>query len=88
MGRSEPFPPPLDDLLQQEFGSRLTRREYEVFLYRLRGHSDSEIAADLMISQSTVKTHTEHIREKFGVQSVREIPFFVFCWLAGRSRQG
>lgn len=47
----------------------LTRREAEVLFWVTKDKTNSEIAALLGCSSSTVKTHLEHIYEKFGVQS-------------------
>jgi PAS domain S-box-containing protein len=44
--------------------SRLTPRELEVLQLAAHGHSTREIAAELVISSSTVKTHFEHIYPK------------------------
>jgi len=52
-----------------EFGPiRLTPREREVLQLAARGHSGREIAEKLVVSNSTVKTHFEHIYEKFGAR--------------------
>ena len=48
------------------------------------GHSESEITTTLSISEGTVKTRTAHIVEKFGLESAREIPFFVLRHLLER----
>lgn len=46
---------------------RLSRREYEITAYLLRGLSNKEIAAALYISERTVKNHLTSIYQKFGV---------------------
>jgi PAS domain S-box-containing protein len=52
-----------------EFGPiRLTPREHEILQLAARGHSRRDIAERLVVSQSTVKTHFEHIYEKFDVR--------------------
>ncbi len=45
----------------------LTRREYDVLALMVSGHRNAEIARRLFISESTVKTHINHIYRKFGV---------------------
>lgn len=44
--------------------SRISDREYEVLTLIAKGHSNQEIADELFISVSTVKTHTSHLFEK------------------------
>ncbi|MET0873068.1 MAG: response regulator transcription factor, partial [Paeniglutamicibacter terrestris] len=47
----------------------LSPRELQLLQLLARGHSNKEIAADLFISQSTVKTHLIHIYNKLGVEN-------------------
>ncbi len=44
--------------------ARLTEREREVLLLVARGHSNSEVAAELVISPHTAKTHVSRIMTK------------------------
>jgi DNA-binding CsgD family transcriptional regulator len=47
----------------------LTRRQSEVLHLLARGRSTEEIAADLFISQQTVRKHLEHIYHRLGVHT-------------------
>ena len=46
--------------------AELTRRELEVLNRMAAGRANKEIAADLFVSESTVKTHINHIMSKLG----------------------
>ncbi len=48
-------------------GPELTDREREVLRRIVAGRSNKEIAADLEITEGTVKTHVNHILDKLGV---------------------
>ncbi len=75
-----------EELLQQLFGLYLSETERRVCARRLIGHTASDIAAALSLSNSTVKTHTAHLVEKFSLKNAREIPFFVLRHLLERRR--
>ncbi|MDB5305946.1 MAG: two-component response regulator [Gemmataceae bacterium] len=45
----------------------LTEREMEVLRRMVAGRSNKEVAADLYITEGTVKTHVNHILDKLGV---------------------
>ena len=88
--RSIPMPTPLDfdpqitpgdweEALRQRIGPILTATETKICARRLMGWSDSQIADELSVSASTVKTHTANILAKLGLESVREIPYCCFC---------
>lgn len=47
---------------------RLTGRELEVFTELARGRSNAEIAADLVLSETTVKTHVAHVLAKLDLR--------------------
>ena len=50
-------------------GSNLTAREHEILIWVSRGKTNSEVAAILWISASTVHKHLENIYAKLGVSN-------------------
>jgi non-specific serine/threonine protein kinase len=51
----------------------LTGREYEVAQLVSRGLSNRQVAAELVITEKTVKNHVQHVLEKLGVRSRTEL---------------
>jgi DNA-binding NarL/FixJ family response regulator len=61
-------PPPVAAKLAERTASpELTEREREVLRRIVAGRSNKEIAADLNITEGTVKTHVNHVLDKLGV---------------------
>jgi DNA-binding NarL/FixJ family response regulator len=68
--------------LQEETGRReealdaLTPREREVFFLASRGLKNAEIAAELYLSEKTIKTHLRNIYNKLNLASKAELRLF------------
>jgi DNA-binding NarL/FixJ family response regulator len=75
-------PGPANDEREEGLGS-LTAREREVLNLLARGHSNREIAEELVITNKTVKNHLSRIYEKIGVHSRAEA---IALWLGVRDR--
>jgi FixJ family two-component response regulator len=52
---------------------RLTPREREVFLHLIAGQLNKQVAADLEITERTIKMHRAHILQKLEVDSMAEM---------------
>ena len=60
-------------IVVQEHIKTLTPREYEVMTYVIAGMLNKQIAAELGISEETVKIHRGRVMQKLGVASVAEL---------------
>jgi DNA-binding NarL/FixJ family response regulator len=61
--------------------AELTPREVEVLTMVAKGLSNGEIAADLILSEATVKTHVKHILAKLDARD--RVQAVVFAYEAG-----
>jgi len=66
-GKSRVPSPVAEKLAERMSGQQLTERELKVLERIVAGRANKEIAADLFISEATVKTHVNNLLGKLGV---------------------
>ncbi len=67
---------------------RLSGRELEVFTHIGRGLSTNEIAKKLKVSNYTIQTHRNHIRDKMNITDAATLTYRAFQWARGKGAKG
>lgn len=61
---------------QEDLTSRLSSREYQIFIRMAKGMTMKEVADELNLSYSTVKTFKTRIMEKLNLKKVSDMTFY------------
>jgi DNA-binding NarL/FixJ family response regulator len=84
IGQFAALPTPRNDLKSQV--DDLTAREREVLTLMAKGHSNAEIAGELVVGEGTVKTHVRHVLRKLGLRD--RIQAVIFGYESGLLQPG